>query len=214
MALAEGANAVTSTLSLLEGQPLLAVASDDLVSTLRDRELPTERVELLEEAARSWGTSYDFLIPAAGDVPALWAVHRVSGAVYGVLPDGSGGAASTCDLGDRFRATNATIALIMAIGDLALPLDFVGGTLLSLSVAITQTILLESAIISALPPTSISPEELEKIVAQLQVAIDDLGMVAPLAAAGEVPYLGKAVGVQGLIEAIQDLASPEVPICF
>jgi hypothetical protein len=214
LALAEAANADVSTFSLLDGRALVAVPHDRLVSTLRDRALSADRIQLWDEAAESWGASYDFLIPEAGDVPALWAVHRVSGAVYGVLPDGSGGGSSGCGLGDRFAATNATIALIMQLGMMAAPLDFAGGTMISLGVAVTQTILLEAAIISVLPPTSVSPEELENLVAQLQVSIDELGMVVPKAGAGAVPFLGQVLEASELENAVDDVVSLEKPFCL
>lgn len=216
MALAEDAGAVASALSMLEGQPLVAVDYNSLVLRLRERDLAPESVDALEEARRHWGTGYVFLIPETGEVPAMWAVHRASGAVYGVLPDGSGGSVSLCDFNERFRRTNDIVKLILSIRELTLPMSFAGGGLLSLSVAIIQIVLLESAIVSALPPTTTSPEELEHVLSQLQVALDDLALLVPLGGAGALsPTFEKLWAAKGAAEAVVGLVSPDPPNgCF
>ncbi len=98
----------TSTIALLEGE--------DLVYLPRSSQLESVVPGLMREEVLAWQAvleTYEqqhfLVIPADGDPVAFYAIHKESGATYGVLADGSGGGLTKEQLEAQLDAINALL---------------------------------------------------------------------------------------------------------
>ncbi len=91
LAVAEAAVHRRSTLSLLDGQPLTYVGRGGSTHFASRTELSDDVRARWRQVLREYDP-YVKIVPESGDPIAFWAIHRETGALLGVLDDGSGGA--------------------------------------------------------------------------------------------------------------------------
>lgn len=96
----------TSTASLLEGQTLVARGAGDVnpFDNTVDDELRTRWRALLESSPRSIT-----VLPASATPLAYWSIDRETGAMTGVLPNGSGGGAQEAQIRETIKQVDAII---------------------------------------------------------------------------------------------------------
>ena len=123
----------TSTVSELAGQPLIALNPFSLISSA----IPTLTAEQREAWTRAMAgyTSGYRIVPASGSPVAFWYVDRSTGALLGVLADGSGGGSTAQEIQKLEAQLTNVLNWVNAIGGYFGMIGMAGGVWISLEKA-------------------------------------------------------------------------------
>ena len=212
LAVAEAELFPTSTRSLLAGKPLTRIGR----SPFRDRGLPEETVsrwyELTDQIRREYPAAW--VAPEAGDVVAMWTVHRRSGELLGVLPDGSGGGTREDAIQRELESLDQVVAtlnlLVMAAGA-AGAVSSTGGVGLSLVGAYGQQLARLYAAASMfilLMDTSGLDAAVRKALATMACEVVKNITLGVFSGAGRVA--GRAVTLFGTVEGVDGAAGGRI----
>jgi hypothetical protein len=179
LSVAEAALSATSTLPLLQEEPLLYLPKgifDQFPS------LPPEKLRAWDRMLSSW-SGWHKLVPASGEPIGAYAIHKDTGAVVGLLPDGSGGSINLWPPKEQVSWEISLINWASAIGGLLGILSLPGSIWLIFSKAIIKKVLQATLIISTLDAPASQ--------AGIDDAIKDIACDSLKSILGEI--LGKAV---------------------
>jgi hypothetical protein len=204
LALAEQAALPTSTLSLMDHGPLVAHSFDGAVAAIRASKLSSTAIDQWVASIRPLQDTHLFVFPDTAEIKAMWAVNARTGAVLGLLSDGSGGAAVTWAdaTASVDRDKNLASAAQAAASLLGVPIPALAGFTVSLIFVVQY----EALLVSMLPPSSASDAEVAAAANALTDALEDLLADIPKTMAGEEwPTIGTILDLGDLEDAIEAL---------
>lgn len=183
LAVAEAALHASSTLSLLDQEPLVYLPKGILDQF---PSLSPDRLRAWDRMLSSW-SGWHKLVPASGEPIGAYAIHKNTGAVVGLLPDGSGGGINLWPPKEKASWEISLLNWASALGGLLGILSLPGAIWLIFGKAIIKKVLQATLIISTLdaPPAQAGLDDALK-----DIACDSLKSIL-----GEV--LGKAVDSKG-----------------
>ncbi len=188
------------TYSRLQGEALMAV----------DRRTREQRLEILPRARRyRWehlldpyevGNRYTMVMPRDGDPEAFWVVHKATGRLTGIMPDGTGGARQEIEA--EQKRTERFIALAGRLGSL------IGGPAVGVWATLEKTKARLVARATITLATGVVPDNLDKIAKDTACDLAKAGLGSKVPALGRVFNWEGDIGIAG---GYAGVGTPSIP---
>ncbi|MBW2735312.1 MAG: hypothetical protein JRH20_23255 [Deltaproteobacteria bacterium] len=211
LALAEANAYGTNTISLTQDYNLVPAMHGSVATTLEAGGATSELAARFDRAAQDLGSDAFYLLPDTPNAGAFWAIDIRSGAVLGLLPDGSGGSSAICESDDLSRDMAALSLLNNLAGLMGMPPGL--GGIISLSIAIQTAILRDALIVSVLPPSGISSDDFDRLLDAAKGDVNGIRNVLLRAAGGAVPGGGGPTTADSTKEDLSVLFKPPPEGC-